>query len=56
MDPNVFILRSQVVRDYPGQTQDVAFLVFCISTQALLNFVQEAMATTTGRVGEEPRS
>ncbi len=56
MDPNVSIVRSEVARDYSGQTQDMAFLIFCISAQALLNFVQEAVATTTGRVREEPRS
>jgi hypothetical protein len=56
MDPNRSIVRRQVVRDYPGQTQDMAFLIFCISAQALLNFVQEAVAMTTGWVREEPRS
>ncbi len=56
MDPNISILRSEVVRDYPGQTQGMTFLVFCISAQALLNFVEETVTTTTGRVREEPRS
>ena len=56
MDPNLAIVRSQIVRDYPGQTRDMAFLIFCISAHSLLNFVQEAVATTTVRVREEPRS
>jgi hypothetical protein len=56
MDPNVCIVLIQLVRDYPGLTQGMTFVIFCISAQALLNFIQEAVATTTGRVREEPRS